>query len=309
MRSSPFERLWRPKSLRLMAIVLAISFASNMSGCHGGQRNSMRPRFITSTTRSQAVIVDQGYATVETPGAIIQQEQGAIIKQEQGAIVQQEQGAIVQQQQGAIIQQEQGAIIKKEQGTVIQQEQGRETPQPSAPSGGQQKEPPIILEPRKEGATTSSVVVPSTTGTRQTIESIPRDNGTELTPRKEGSRSSVIESLAPPVEAPKAIQEKPPISNLNSTSIPPSNSIESTIKREENGEPREPRLEVVPTDRTRGFNGSVPSNSGEKDAGTAKASAWRTRKPASSPSRITYQASTRKAVESGKPPETLGVID
>lgn len=299
MRTSPFERLWRPKSLRLMAIVSAISFASNMSGCHGGQRTSMRPRFITSTTRSQAVVVDQGYATVETPGAIVQQEQGAIVQQQQGAIIQQEQGAIIQQ--------EQGAIIRKEQGTVIQQEQSREIPQPSAPAGGQPKEPPIILEPRKGGTTSS--VVPSTSDPRQSLESIPKDNGTELTPRKEESRSSVIESLAPPVEAPQAIQEKPPISNLNSTSISPSNSFDSTIKREENGEPREPRLEVVPTDRSQNLNGTVPTPSSDKEPASAKASAWRTRKPSTSQGRITYQASSRKSVEAGRPAESLGVID
>lgn len=279
MRSSPFERLWRPKSLRSAAIVVAIVCASNMIGCHGGRRTSMRPRFFTSTTRSQAVV--QGYTAVETPGAIVQQEQGAIIQQQQGAIVQQEQGSIIQQQPGAVIQQ-----------------------QPNAAPGGQASEPPIILEPR-QGGTTSSVV-PSFGDAQQPIDS----NPTSLTPRKEGANSSVIDSLAPPAEAPQVILEKPPIGNLDGPKTTSSTPIDSTVKKPDSAGPEEPRLEVIPPGTGSGVKEpAAPAGSSGKEPAAAKTSAWKTQKPESSQSRITYQASSRKSVGTGKPGDPLGVID
>jgi len=264
MRSSPFGRLWRSKSLRIPAIALGITCALNMSGCHGGRRTSMRPRYLTSTTRSQSVVVDQGYTAVETPGAIVQQEQGAIIQQQQGSIIQQ-----------------------------------RESTPAETPS-----EPPIILEPR-QGGTTSSVV-PSFGDSRAPLEPPSSGVTSGLTPRKEESSSSVIDNLAPPAEAPQVIMEKPPMTNLDNTPKP-TNGIDSTVKKPDPSTPEEPRLEVIPPGESPG--GKAPAGSGGKEPGASKTSAWRTPNGSGSSSRITYQASSRKNVGSGQAGDPLGVID
>jgi len=272
MRSSPFERRWRPKSLRSAAIVVAIVCASNMIGCHGGRRTSMRPRFFTSTTRSQAVV--QGYTAVETPGAIVQQEQGAIVQQQQGAIIQQQQGSVIQQ--------------------------------PNAAPGGQTSEPPIILEPR-QGGTTSSIV-PSFGDAQQPIDPNSSNGSSGLSPRRENSTSSVIDGLAPPAEAPQVILEKPPIGNLDGPKS--TSTIDSTIKKQDSPSPEEPRLEVVPPGTGSGTSvPAAPAGSSGKEPAAAKTSAWKTQKPESNQSRITYQASSRKSIGSGKPGDPLGVID
>ncbi len=227
----------------------------------------MRPRFLTSTTRSQSVVVDQGYTTVETPGAIVQQEQGAIIQQQQGAIIQQRQSAPAE-----------------------------------APS-----EPPIVLEPR-QGGTTSSVV-PSFGDPKAPLEPPSSGVTSGLTPRREESSSSVIDNLAPPAEAPQVIMEKPPITNLDNS--PKSTStIDSSVKKPESSTPDEPRLEVIkPGDAPGAKESTAPAGSGGKEPAASKTSAWRTPNSSGSSGRITYQASSRKNVGSGQAGDPLGVID
>lgn len=239
-----------------------------MFGCHGGRRTSMRPRFLTSTTRSQSVVVDQGYTTVETPGAIVQQEQGAIIQQQQGSIIQQ-----------------------------------RESTPAETPS-----EPPIILEPR-QGGTTSSVV-PSFGDSKAPLEPPSAGVTSGLTPRKEESSSSVIDNLAPPAEAPQVIMEKPPVTNLDNLPNKTSTPIDSAVKKPESSTPDEPRLEVIkPGDAPGAKDSAPPAGSGGKEPGASKTSAWRTQNGSGSSSRITYQASSRKNVGSGQAGDPLGVID
>lgn len=258
MRSSPIGRLMRSNSVRMPALALATACALNMSGCQGSRRNAMRPKFFGST-RSEAVIVNQGYTAVESPGAIVQQQQGA---------------TVIQQQQGV-------------QQNVV-------------------SEPPITLEPRTGGTTTS--IVPSFGDAQQSVGS-PSSNSSVLTPRTGDSPRSVIDSLAPPAEAPQAIMEAPPISNLDK---PASSSIESSVKRTDPAPGEEPRLEVIPPGSTPGAGGpSTPSGSGSggKEPAASKTSAWRTQQPAGGSGRTTYQASARKSVGSGSPGDPLGVID
>jgi len=236
-----------------------------MFGCHGGRRTSMRPRFLTSTSRSQSVVVDQGYTAVETPGAIVRQEQGAIIQQQQGSIIQQ-----------------------------------RESTPAETPS-----EPPIVLEPR-QGGTTSSVV-PSFGDSKTPLEP-PSTGGTSvLTPRREESSSSVIDNLAPPAEAPQVIMEKPPMTNLEGAAKGSSPAIDSSVKKQESPTPDEPRLEVIPPGDAPGSK--APAGSGGKEPAASKTSAWRTPNGSGSSGRVTYQASSRKNVGSGQAGDPLGVID
>lgn len=258
MRSSPFGRLWRSKSLRIPVIALAMTCALNMAGCHGGRRTSMRPRFFTSTTRSQSVIVDQGYTTVESPGAIVQQQQGAIIQQS------------------------------------------------PAPQGGQTSEPPIVLEPR-QGGTTSSIV-PSFGDAQNPLDSTTTGGSTTLSPRRDEPGTSIIDNLAPPAEAPQVIMERPPGSNLDSGSAA-SSPIDSTIKRQDSPPPQEPRLEVIQPNSPGVKEPAAPAGSGGKEPAASKTSAWRNQPPSSQSGRITYQASARKNVGSGKPGDPLGIID
>jgi hypothetical protein len=227
-----------------------------MAGCHGGRRTSMRPKFFSSTSRSQ-VVVDQGYTTVESPGAIIQQQQGAIVQQQ------------------------------------------------TAP-GGQASEPPIVLEPR-QGGTTSSIV-PSFGDARTPLEP-PGSGGngesTILMPRDSGAKSSVIDNLAPPAEAPNVLMEKPPMTNLDNS------SIDSTLKKQDTDPNEEPRLEVIPPGTKPGVkNPETPAGSGVKDAPASKTSAWRTQRPSGGATgRITYQASSRKNIGTGQAGDPLGIID
>jgi hypothetical protein len=186
-------------------------------------------------------------------------------------------------------------------GSVVVQQQG------SATVTQQAGEPPVTtLEPRQGSSVTS--VVPSFDDAQQPI-------GEGAKTRIDGTRSgatqsdakSIMNSLAPPAEAPQVIMEAPPLGAGGSSGKSPSLAppIDSSTSRAGGQTQEEPRLEAIEP-RKGGSGSSAPADS-SKDAKTPKTSAWRSPKFGDLNSRTTYQASSRQPIE----PETskIGTID
>jgi hypothetical protein len=249
------RRVSRSKSIRQKSLTVLMLCAVNISGCNNGKmRTVQRPRFMGNPFRRQAIVVNPGIETVQTPGSVVVEQQG-------------------------------GVTATTESG-----------------------EPPVTtLQPRQgSGAVTS--VVPSFDDAQQPLGSGPRTSIDATRPGASPSDAkSIMNSLAPPAEAPQVIMEAPPIGAGSSGRSGLSAPIDSSTNRAAGGQTNEePRLEAIEPRKPSG-SGTTPPADKTKENGTPKSTSWRTPKFGDVTSRSTYQASTKRTVASDG--NSIGVID
>lgn len=171
-------------------------------------------------------------------------------------------------------------------GAVVVEQQGE-----AATVTQQAGEPPVTTLQPRQGSSAASIV-PSFEDAQQPI-------GDGARTRIDGTRSgagqndakSIINSLAPPAEAPQVIMEAPPLGSGSGKSPSLAPPIDSSTSRAGGQSQDEPRLEAIEPRKGSPPGASTPVDP-SKDSKTPKTSAWR-----SPNSRTTYQASNRQRSE------------
>lgn len=242
---------FRMNSMRRKSILLLMLSAVNVSGCHNGSTRSVqRPRIFSNPFRRQAIVVNPGIETVETPGAVVVEQQGGVA--------------------------------------------ATQTAEPSV----------TTLQPRQGGAVTS--VVPSFDEAQQPIGSGVKSNldATRTNPSANDAKS-IMNSLAPPAEAPQVIMEAPPLGAGSGTagkSSPPSLSApidSSTGRASGSSGQEEPRLEAIEPRKGSSAPGGSSSPSTKSSANGTPKTSWRTQQKFGEVNgRTTYQASSRRSKSS-----------
>lgn len=183
-------------------------------------------------------------------------------------------------------------------GTVVVEQEGT-TAAVTQQSGG---EPPVTtLQPRQ--GSSAATIVPSFEDAQQPI-------GEGAKTRIDGTRpgtsqsdaKSIINSLAPPAEAPQVIMEAPPLGAGSGKSPSLAPPIDSSTTRTGGQTQEEPRLEAIEPRKGGSSPGSSSPVDSSKDTKTPKTSAWR-----SPNSRTTYQASNRQKTD--PEPTQIGTLD
>ena len=180
-------------------------------------------------------------------------------------------------------------------GSVVVEQQG------AAAVTQQAGEPPVTTLQPRQGSSAASIV-PSFEDAQQPI-------GEGAKTRIDGTRSgtsqsdakSIMNSLAPPAEAPQVIMEAPPLGAGSGKSPSLAPPIDSSTNRAGGQTPDEPRLEAIEPRKGSPSGSSTPVDP-SKDGKTPKTSAWR-----SPNNRTTYQASNRQSVDHGN--ITVGTLD
>lgn len=181
-----------------------------------------------------------------------------------------------------------GAVVVEQQGGVA----ATQTAEPSV----------TTLQPRQGGAVTS--VVPSFEEAQQPIGAGVKSNldATRTNPSANDAKS-IMNSLAPPAEAPQVIMEAPPLGagSAGKSSAPSlSAPIDSSTGRASGSSgPEEPRLEAIePRKGSSAPGGSSTPSTKSSTNGTPKTS-WRTQQKFGDVNgRTTYQASSRRSKSS-----------
>ncbi len=191
-------------------------------------------------------------------------------------------------------------------GTVIVEQQGGVTTTRDTAA-----EPPVTTLQPRQGSSSITNVVPSFDDAQQPIGS---GSKSTIDTNRPGSSptdaKSIMNSLAPPAEAPQVIMEAPPLgAGFSGKSSGLSAPIDSSTNRTGGQSNEEPRLEAIEPRKPSGSGGSgksVPSDK-PKDAGTQKSTSWRSPKFGDVSGRTTFQASSK--LPSGSDAAPLGEID